>query len=117
GDALERATLEIAAADEANHVLAAAAGHAERMRQREVGEGLRVGAGGGRDVEALEIRVERRAAVELEHLGALAVRDQHRLADALPAVADTDPERCVGAESRGDDAALDQLAVEHLERP
>jgi hypothetical protein len=55
------------------------------------------------DVEAVEVDVEGRGPVDLVDAVVGAAGDQHRLADAAPAMADADPERRLGPDRGRDD--------------
>jgi hypothetical protein len=87
------------------------------VRRSKSAEGIRVGAHGIRRAEAVQVGVERRLVVERLHDRPAGIGDDHRLADAAPAMADTDAERGDRAERRRDDAVAQDLAPVELVRP
>ena len=85
--------------------LAVAALHAERVLQGHL-IGLEA-------AEALPVDVGRRAAVKFMHSVRAGARDEHRVADRTPAVADADADRRVGADRDADHrVGQDRAAVE-----
>ena len=69
----------------------------------------------GRRVEPLEVDVERGLVVELVDAVARALGDEHRLADAPPAVVDADAERRVRGDRGADDRVGEHPVAVELE--
>src|SRR5205807_1773985 len=82
--------VEVGLADEAHVLLAASAGQPQGMGLGEAGERLRVAPGLRRSLEPLEVDVQRRSLVQLQHAVLRAAGDQHRLAQPAPSVPHAD---------------------------
>ena len=116
-DARERALGEVAAADEADDLLAAWGAETERMGERQARQRLLVAVDGFVETQVLEVGVERGPVVERVHAVPGACGDEHRLADPPPSVTDADAEWRIGRDPGRDNGVSQHLAGVELECP
>ncbi len=112
-DADQRPGLEVDVRHEAN-AFSAAPTQPEGMCEGEAGERSPVVVCLLRCREATEVDVECGLVVERLDDAAAASRDEHRLAHAVPAMADADADGRVGADGSGDDRVVEDLVAVHL---